>query len=279
MFLVGLVVRPLLIFSSVACVVYLAVRIASLERRSHGTLILAALHLVLVVGSGIVAELAAVWSGSAIPWAWLQGALSLVVPLMLYWRLRRLLRTARTSGSFITPGREEQRHEARNEAPASGTEPAGASGIEKKTATRIGWIIGVTGTLAPWIVGLGVKIYLDAVGRPTLPVASFLEPLVLPVLVIATMAMWSFPFLVLALVARFWLLVREKPAGSFRRRLWLVWLTYGFGIAVVVPVFVSVFWEFDTLYLFVPIGLFICPFMALGFGVGLMMIRKEWIPG
>lgn len=93
------------------------------------------------------------------------------------------------------------------------------------------------------------------------------------------MAMWSFPFLALALMARFWLLVQEKPAGSFRRRVWLVWLTYGFGMVVTLPMFVAVFWEFDTLYLFVPIGLFICPFMALGFGAGLLMIQRSWIRG
>lgn len=279
MFVAGLVVRPVLILLSFAIVIYLGLRISSLETRSKATLIWVVSHVVLVVGSGIAAELAAAWSGRIVPWAWLPLAAAFVAPIVLWRRLRKHLVGPQASieSGFARDGHErpEFDHTTASETDA----PAGLTGSEEKSATRIAWVIGVTGTLAPWLVGLGVKFYLQSIGRPTLPVSSFLDPVALPVLVAATVAMWSFPFLILALVARFWLLVQDKPAGSFRQRVWLVWLIYGFGMAAALPIFVSVFWEFDTLYLFMPIGLFICPFMVLGFGAGLLMIRRAWARG
>jgi hypothetical protein len=281
LFLIGLIMLPVLAFGSIGIVIFLALKIAAREPRPSAAWRMVAVHVALLVGVGITLEIAAAWCSGSVLWAWLSAGARVgsvvVVPLVLYRRFRRL------------PPREP---ESDIEGAATGAVPGvdHGSGVreeatfrttldadDRRTANRIAWIVGVTGTLAPWLVGLGVKVYLQSVGRPTLPIASFLDPVAIPVLLIATLAMWSFPFVLLALLARFWFLPGGQPVSSFRSRTRLVWLTYAAGMVITVPVFVGVFWEFDMMYLFVPVGLFLCPFMASGYAAGRLLVRRGWI--
>jgi hypothetical protein len=276
-FLIGLVARPLLLFCSFGVVILLAVNVAALGSRPSAAWKLVVLHAVFVMGGGFAVEIAAGWwSVFSVHWAWLPVASAFVVPVALYRKLRRLRRQVPASGEDPSAAEKDRRPEVEE---LAGTADTKMTTRERKTANRVAWTIGVTGTFAPWLVGLGVKIYLQSVGEPTLPVASFLEPVVLPFLVIATVTMWSFPFLLLALLARFVILPSEKLSASFRGRLWLVWLTFAGGMVVTPLVFKSVFWKFETIFLFIPMGLYICPSMVLGFGAGVLLIRKRWIRG
>ena len=136
-------------------------------------------------------------------------------------------------------------------------------------------IFSVTAVLLPWAVGLGVKIYLDAAGRPTLPINSFLDPLAIPVLILMTLGMWSFPFVALATAAAIpWRV--GFPAGSpGRDSLLPLWCAFAAGAIAAVPVFGRVFWEFDSMMLLVPVGVVLVLPMALGYATGWWILRRR----
>lgn len=132
-----------------------------------------------------------------------------------------------------------------------------------------------TGAVVPWATGLGVKFYLDSLGRPTLPVSDFLNPGAVPVLIFQTLTLWTFPFVILAsavLVPWRIGLPRETPAREAMLPIWLAW--FG-GSLVAVPLFGAVFWEFDMMMLFVPLGALLLPVMALGYWAGLWVVGRR----
>jgi len=146
---------------------------------------------------------------------------------------------------------------------------------ERRTARRAAVVIGVTGFCLPWVVGLAVKLWLDAHGEPTYPLSSFLAPTALVILVAATVGQWSWPFLVLA----WWVASRHfprfAPGWTFSDRLLLARAAHGAGLAAGLAVFVPVFREWDVMYIFVPLGFFLLLPMAAGYGVGLVALRRR----
>jgi len=281
LFMIGLLTLPLLLLGSVAYVIATAARIAALTGKRGTVWKMTLLHVALVAGLGIGLELVAERASSRTLAASLAVVLRagsmLAVPLALRHRLAQL-RSAPRDQSAPAANAGGARLDAIGDVTShTSDEPSDVTRGRRTTASRIAWFIAVTGTLTPWLVGLGVKAYLQSVGQPTLPVAQFLDPTTLPVLVVMTLTMWSFPFLLLALVARYRILVRDHPARSFRQRLWLVWLTYAGGMIGAVLLFIGVFWQFDMIYLIVPVGLYDIPFMCLGYGAGVLALRRGWI--
>jgi len=143
---------------------------------------------------------------------------------------------------------------------------------QRHKAVRVAWVIVISGVLLPWLVAVGVKLYLSAVDRPTLPFSSFLNPS-FPALLGASLVQWSFPFVILGLVVRF----RSSGKGklSFSERLKLAWIVHTTGLAAGGLLFWGVFWDFDFMYLFVPLGLFLVPPMLVAYWVGRTLMRKR----
>lgn len=153
------------------------------------------------------------------------------------------------------------------------------SGSEAETPMRRQWgtaaFIAASGTLLPWATGLGVKLYLDAQGRPTYPIAGFLTPNAITFLLLATIATWSFPFLILASAVVVPWRIGFGGNAPGRDSMVPVWTAWALGMAAGVPVYVSIFWEWDALTLLVPLGTgFLLP-MALGYGAGWGWVRRR----
>lgn len=130
-----------------------------------------------------------------------------------------------------------------------------------------------TGLLLPWAVGVGVKLYLQALGRPTWPwsdisvYAIYFGPFAS---VIA-----AAPLIILAILYREWTvgsLGRLSRATPLQGRL-VVLFAFAGCVAGMVRVFIDVFWEFDPLVLwFIPgIVVMYLPWMAGGLVVGALL--------
>jgi hypothetical protein len=139
----------------------------------------------------------------------------------------------------------------------------------------LGLLFTATGVAIPWATGLGVKLYLDSMGRPTLPVSDFLDPAALVFLLVATVFLWSFPFILLAAAA----VVPWRPGFGIEARhqnaMLPVWLAYAGGTLTAVPVFAAIFWEFDIMMLFVPVGVSLMPGMVGGYLLGCWIARRR----
>ena len=281
LFLIGLLVRPLILLGSVGYVIVASTRIAGLTGRRDAVWQMTALHIALVAGLGLGSELLAERGSSSVLLVSLatlvQAGSILAVPLALRRRLHRLRRSPLPTDPTPDPANRARVDSEPAAVPTAATPPPVTS-EQLSTANRAAWTIAVTGTLVPWVVGLGVKVYLQSQGRPTLPIADFVNPTALPILLIATLSLWSFPFLLLALVARYRILGRSDLRRSFTQRLWLVRMTYAGGMIGAVVLFVGVFRQFDTMYVIVPLGLYIIPAMALGYALGVVLVRRGWVP-
>ncbi len=131
----------------------------------------------------------------------------------------------------------------------------------------------VTGLLLPWAVAIGVKLYLQAQGRPTVPwsdisaYALFFGPL--------GSVVAAAPLVILANLYRKWMLGKLAwfpRATPLQGRLVVL---FGFAgcAAGMVHTFIYVFWEFDALVLwFIPgiVAMFL-PWMAGGLAVGVVL--------
>ena len=269
LFLIGLLVRPLIMLGSVGYVIVASTRIAGLTGRRDAVWQMTALHIALVAGLGLGSEFVAEGGSSSVLLVSLatlvQAGSILAVPLALRRRLQRLRRSPLQTDPTPDPANRARVDSEPAAVPTAATVPS----VTSEQLSTANW----AATLVPWVVGLGVKVYLQSQGRPTLPIADFVNPTALPILLIATLSMWSFPFLLLALVARYRILGRTHPQRSLTQRLWLVRMTYAGGMIGAVVLFVGVFWQFDTIYVIVPLGLYIIPPMALGYGAGVVMIR------
>jgi hypothetical protein len=133
----------------------------------------------------------------------------------------------------------------------------------------------LTGIVLPWLTGLGVKIYLDSRGRPTLPVSDFLDPRALPVLLIQTVTLWAFPFLILAsaVVVPWRVGFAKHPRG--RESILPIRLAYVGGVLAQITLFVGIFWEFDSIMLIVPLGLYLLPPMVIGYLIGWWIVVRQ----
>lgn len=149
--------------------------------------------------------------------------------------------------------------------------PTEAPAARRARPWGFGALIGLTGALLPWVVGVGVKTWLDAHGQPTLPYSDFLIPSALPVLLLLTLVSWGFPFLLLAAVPLIPVRLGIGPDGRPSRL--PVWLAYAVGVAAAIPVFIGVFWKFEGLYLITPLGVLLLVPMGLGYVAGLAVVR------
>ncbi|UCF31149.1 MAG: hypothetical protein JSV26_01615 [bacterium] len=269
----GLLVNPLVFFGSIFLVVFLNRRIRLFEPGYRGGWMVV-LHLVLIAAIGLFVETVAnSFAGRSVRnWFLLpiRAAPLLVVPGLLYVKLRR------RRAAVPAPKRASEAAGADVVWEATPAPPAAAAlpeGRYRTVAVRTAWAIALSGMAMPWLVGLGVKVYLMHMGHPTWPISSFLEPVMIPVLLGSTASLWSSPFLVLALLARYRILAGDVTRMAFRDRLWIVGLTHLGGMGSAVLLFTGVFWEFDILYLFAPMGLFLLPPMLLAYGAGLLAVK------
>jgi hypothetical protein len=141
-------------------------------------------------------------------------------------------------------------------------------------------LIIATGIALPWVVGISVKLYLDAIGRPTLSLSDFLGENVHVVIInllfwILVSIWWAVPYIVLAFVARKRL---PRPYGHLRtfraRRVFFLSGLAGGCVGTVIT-FVVVFWEFDVFWVFVPLWILCIPTMAVGLIVGILLAGNE----
>ncbi len=106
------------------------------------------------------------------------------------------------------------------------------------------WICAIA-LAVPWLVGLGVKAWLMALGQPTWPLRWLIRAL--PMLVPATVLL-ALPLIALAVLAQRLVM---KPSllglGSRAARSWLIAGVVVGSVASMTLVFSEVFWQFDPI--------------------------------
>jgi len=234
----GLVLPSLLFIASTAATFRLATRLQSLRPDSRPRWQYVLIHVGL--GFGLALPL-----GSAAALAWV------VVPGHLYWEVR--------GGKGSTTER-------------SVSSPIGTGRVRH---WGLAALFTITGVLVPWATGLGVKLYLDAQGRPTLPLSGFLDPASVAIEIVLTLSAWAFPFVLLASAVVVPWRVGFPAESPLRDSLLPIWLAYAAGLLAAIPVFASVFWQFDTLMLLMPVGLVLLPPMALGYFAGRWLLCRS----
>jgi hypothetical protein len=144
--------------------------------------------------------------------------------------------------------------------------------VPARRQRQVFWGIVLIGAALPWIVGAGEKLYLDVHGKATFPWSYFVGPWTL-VWIVPVSAWFALAYLGLAYVARrvmsgpFWRLT-SVPA----RMLFLLGSFVG-GCVGTVWTFISVFREFDPLFVMLPLWAYDVPFMAGGAAVGYVAAR------
>ncbi len=115
------------------------------------------------------------------------------------------------------------------------------------------WLVVSIGALLPWVVGIGVKVYLDLKGEPTWDWLYFLNPGILVVEVWSTFWLAA-PSIVLGLLAHLMFSGRIPWARPLMR--WeqgmIVIASALWGAAGSVPVFIEMFWKFHPISFVVP---------------------------
>jgi hypothetical protein len=130
----------------------------------------------------------------------------------------------------------------------------------------------VTGLLLLWVVAAGVKLHLQAQGRPTWPWSAFATYAVFGLFASAIAAA---PLTALAVFYRSWIVggvTSLSGASPLQRRL-VVLSGFAGCVAGMVRVFVDVFWEFDPVAVFfiAEIVAMFLPWMAGGLVVGALL--------
>lgn len=176
----------------------------------------------------------------------------------LAWRLRRNSENWESrSKSKVT--------ETRTPPPANRSEAAALG-------KRVFWGIIAVGALIPWIVGAGVKLYLDSQGRPTHPWSTFLNAST--ILWIIPLSAWlSLSYIVFAFAAQ--RLINKPYWGMKSLRSQSLFIAGGLTGAVIgsIWVFIHVFWEFNVFVLLMPLWAFNIPALLLGAALGFALGR------
>jgi hypothetical protein len=148
--------------------------------------------------------------------------------------------------------------------PASGELRAGWK--EEVASTRyrsLFWGMIATGMALPWLVGVGVKLYLSALGKPTIPWSYFINAG--SILLLIPFTIWfSLSYILLAYIAR---IVLAKPVfglESITGRLIFILGGFAGGLIGTVKTFIDVFWVFEFLYFLAPLWAFNIPYMLAG---------------
>ena len=131
------------------------------------------------------------------------------------------------------------------------------------------WSIVATGMALPWVVGIGVKLYLDAHGLPTWPWGYFVHPTRLAVEFVLSVVFAS-PFIALAFLARYLLSVPLWGTRYWERLLVILCGLVGGAIGTV-RTFWLVFAKFDPMILFGPLPLLYVDDMLRGLLIGCLI--------
>jgi hypothetical protein len=245
----GIAIPAIILFATTGYVLVLARRIRTLDPAATAPWRLVLLHLAIVTGVQFLLTPFGAAAGTGL------GAVAAmaILPIRLYRRLRDTLDDGPDLPGPSTPDRLP--------------EPLPAI-----RARALAALFAVTAVALPWSVGVGVKLWLDAHGQPTLPYSAFLGLSQMPGLLILTLTAWGFPFLALSLVL---LMPRFGTGGpwSYGRRL-PVWLAYGAGVVAGIPVFIGMFREFDAMYLILPVGSYLAVPMAVAYALGVALGRR-----
>lgn len=137
------------------------------------------------------------------------------------------------------------------------------------------WLFALPGLVLPLATGVLVKLYLQKEGRPTVSWSYFLDPLSILIFV-PLVIFWAAPHIYLGLVATAVLKGRSAflEWATLPQRFFVLGCAFVAGTIGLVAVFLNVFWEFDPLYIFVPLPAFYGAAMAFGGLVGYAIIRR-----
>jgi len=111
------------------------------------------------------------------------------------------------------------------------------------------WFIIAYGLALPWIVGIGVKLYLQIQGKPTWPWSFFFQPHILLISILCTVWFAS-PYIGLAFLARFILSARSFFRTGYLERLIIILAGLLWGSVGSVKIFLAIFLPFDPLIFF-----------------------------
>ena len=105
------------------------------------------------------------------------------------------------------------------------------------------WLIAVPGLVLPWATGAGVKLYLQAQGRPTLPWEDFVSPGSLLFFIPFTI-FWAIPHIALGLITTAILQGRSTSLHWATRleKFFILGFAFVCGTVGLVVVFLGVFW-------------------------------------
>jgi hypothetical protein len=142
-----------------------------------------------------------------------------------------------------------------------------------KLNKKMTWKIIATGLFTPWVVGSMIKIYLDSLGKITLPWSYFLKPQGLAVFVPASI-WWGIPFLLIGLLSR--QLIQKNFLGirSERGKFYLLMGVLAGAFIGAGRIFVSVFWIFDAMVIIVPIWTFYIKDLLIGLLLGWLIGKR-----
>ncbi len=142
-----------------------------------------------------------------------------------------------------------------------------------KLNKKMKWKIIATGLFTPWLIGSLIKIYLDSLHKITYPWSYFLKPQGLAVFIPASI-WWGIPFIVLAFLSR--LLIKKDFLGiqSERGKFYLLMGALVGSFIGASRIFLSVFWLFDAIVIFVPIWIFYIPDLLIGLFIGWLIGRR-----
>jgi len=130
----------------------------------------------------------------------------------------------------------------------------------------------VFGMVIPVSTGIFVKLYLDSLGEPTIPWSYFVNIPTL-IMLIPLSVWWSIPYLMLVYAARN---IRTTPIWGLKTyKSRLIFISSGFagGCLGSVGTFVSVFFHYDPLIVFVPIWLYYMPHLVAGLLIGYVIAK------
>jgi len=134
----------------------------------------------------------------------------------------------------------------------------------KNPERKIFWSITGFGLALPWIIGTGVKLYLEIQGKPTWPWAFFFQPHILIMSLICTV-WFSTPYIGLAFLARFILSRQSFFRTGYLERLIIILGGFLCGSVAAVKIFLEVFIVFDPMiFLAVSLPAFYATYMLIG---------------